>query len=220
MTLKQRKDLVELVHSILLAKWGKLHCALNFDNPYQLLVAVMLSAQCRDERVNSVTPGFFARWPDAASLAAAPVEEVEYAIRNCGLFRSKAAHLVAAARKITELHNGNVPDTMEELTGLDGVGRKSANVLLGDAFGKPGFPVDTHVKRVAGRIGITASDDPVKIEKEVCRCLEPEYWSNFSHLLIALGRQICHAGKTECGICPLAEVCTFNKKNNIKKSRR
>ena len=193
-------------------KWGRLRCALEFSNPYELLVAVMLSAQCRDERVNAVTPDFFARWSDPGSLAAAKVEEVESAIRNCGLFRSKARHLVAAADKICKIYNGQVPDTMEELTSLDGVGRKSANVLLGDAFGKPGFPVDTHVRRVCGKIGITASGDPEKIEKEVCAVLEPEYWSNFSHLLIALGRQICHAGKTECEICPVNKLCKHNNK--------
>ena len=217
MTIKQRKELVNIVHSRLLAKWGKLRCALDFSNPYQLLVAVMLSAQCRDERVNAVTPDFFDRWPDARALASADTAEVGKVICNCGLFRTKAKHLIAAAQKIVDLHNGEVPDTMEELTGLDGVGRKSANVLLGDAFNKPGFPVDTHVKRVARRIGIASTDDPEKTEREICICLAEEYWSNFSHLLIALGRQICHAGKKECDICPLSDICAENKKKSRKK---
>lgn len=212
MTQKERKNLIKTVHGILLAKWGRLRCALDFESPYELLVAVMLSAQCRDARVNAVTPEFFCHWPDVSALAAAGVEEVENVIRNCGLFRSKARHLVAAAQKIVDLYGGVVPDTMEELTTLDGVGRKSANVLLGDAFDKPGFPVDTHVRRVTRRIGIATSDDPEKIEYTVCAALEPEYWSNFSHLLIALGREICHAGKTECYVCPLAEVCLTNQK--------
>lgn len=195
------------VYDVLFARWGRLRCALNFAAPYQLLVAVVLSAQCRDERVNQTTPEFFRRWPDAAALAEARTEEVGEVIRNCGLFRNKAEHLVAAARAITSRFNGRVPETMEELSSLPGIGRKSANVLLGDAFDKPGFPVDTHVRRVLGRIGVTRSGDPARIEAEVCAELAPEKWSNFSHLVIRLGREICHARKPECGACPLEHMC-------------
>ena len=200
----------EKVYDVLFARWGRLRCALNFADPYQLLVAVVLSAQCRDDRVNQTTPEFFRRWPDAAALAGAEPEEVAEVIRNCGLFRSKAEHLTAAAAAIVSRFGGRVPETMEELTDLPGIGRKSANVLLGDAFDKPGFPVDTHVRRVLGRIGVTRSGDPERIEAEVCAELPPEKWSNFSHLVIRLGREICHARKPGCGACPLQHMCVKN----------
>ncbi len=175
----------------------------------------MLSAQCRDERVNQVTKELFALAPDPASMSRLPVDVVEKIIHPCGLSGSKSRNLIASAAIIAEKHNGIVPQSMEELTALPGIGRKSANVILGNCFDIPGFPVDTHVKRLLNRIGVVRSDSPEKIEALVNKKVAPELWTNFSHLLITHGRQICHAGKAECDNCVLNDIC---KKREIKKA--
>lgn len=187
-------------------------CALDFSTPLQLLIATVLSAQCTDKRVNMVTPELFERYPDAAALAEARLEEVEEIIHPLGFYRAKAKNLIGLAMEITERHGGEVPRTMEELTALPGVGRKTANVVLGNAFGVPGFPVDTHVIRVTGRLRWrsdwrTATPDPVKIEREITACFPPEEWTDLSHRLILFGRGVCHARKPDCGDCPLADSC-------------
>ena len=208
----KKSCLLSAVYDRLFAAYGECICPLNHDNPFQLLAAVMLSAQCRDERVNMVTKELFALAPDAAAMAALPQETVKNIIHPCGLSGSKSSNLIASAKIITEKYNGIVPADMESLTALPGIGRKSANVILGNCFNIPGFPVDTHVKRLLNRIGVVKSDSPEKIEYMVNAHLAPEYWTNFSHLLITHGRQICHAGKAECSKCVLKDLCKYGDK--------
>lgn len=201
------------IYDRLYAVYGECGCPLRHESPFQLLAAVMLSAQCRDERVNQVTEKLFAAAPDAESMAKLSVDEIAEMIRTCGLFAAKSRNLHAAAQMIVDEFHGEVPRTMEELTQLPGIGRKSANVLLGNAFDTPGFPVDTHVNRLLNRIGAVADDDPVRIESAACAKIAPEKWCNFSHLLIRHGRLVCHARKPECGKCVLAGLC---KKHGVK----
>ena len=202
------------IYDQLFALYGECVCPLKHDSPFQLLAAVMLSAQCKDERVNMVTEKLFAIAPDAPAMAALPVETVEKIIHPCGLANAKSRNLQLAARRIVEVYNGQVPRSMEELVTLAGIGRKSANVVLGNAFNIPGFPVDTHVKRLLNRIGMVASDSPETIEKLVTAQIAPELWCNFSHLLITHGRQICPARSPKCDRCPLQSICKYAKKNN------
>ena len=195
------------IHDRLFAVYGELGCPLVHRTPFQLLAAVMLSAQCRDERVNAVTVELFRRWPDPAAMAEADPDEVAKVIQCCGLFHNKSRNLVACARQLMQDHNGTVPQTMAELTRLAGIGRKSANVILGNAFGLPGFPVDTHVIRVTNRLGMVATREPEKIEAVVNAAIPPELWCNFSHLVITHGRRVCHARKPACGDCVLRDLC-------------
>ncbi|KFJ03832.1 endonuclease III [Bifidobacterium subtile] len=187
-------------------------CALDFSTPLQLLIATVLSAQTTDKRVNTVTPTLFSEYPSAADLAAASPERVEDIIHPLGFYRSKSAHIIALADQLQERFDGVVPRTMEELVTLPGVGRKTANVVLGNAFGVPGFPVDTHVMRVTGRLRWRSDwrsthPDPVRIEQEITRCFPPEEWTDLSHRLILHGRAICHARKPDCANCPLNGTC-------------
>jgi len=192
----------------LLERYPDAHCALDFRNPYELLCATILSAQCTDKRVNLVTPVLFARYPEAAALAAAKPEELEEIIRSTGFFRSKAKSLVGMAQALVERHGGKVPDDMAALLVLPGVGRKTANVVLGDAFDRrEGIVVDTHVTRVGNRLGLTKESDAVKIEQALMPLFPREQWTKISHLLIEHGRQVCDARKPRCGECILADVC-------------
>ena len=179
-------------------------------NPFELLMATILSAQCTDEQVNRVTPALFARYPNAASLARAPLKSIEKMIRSLGLFRGKARALKEASRKLLEQHGGEVPATMTELRRLKGVGRKTANVILGHAFGIPGVVVDTHVKRVSRRLGLTGESDPDNIERDLMKILPEEQWTSFSHRLILHGRRTCHARKPRCPECPIDDLCPSN----------
>jgi endonuclease-3 len=182
-------------------------CALNHADPLQLLVATILSAQTTDERVNQVTPALFTRYPAAADYAAADPEELEELIHATGFFRAKARSLIGMGRSICDQFDGRVPETMEGLTKLPGVGRKTANVVLGVAFGTPGFPVDTHVIRLSNRLGLVRTVDPVKIETEVCRMVPSEEWTGLSLRLILHGRQVCLARSPRCQVCLLATWC-------------
>jgi endonuclease-3 len=182
-------------------------CSLDYQSPFHLLVATILSAQCTDERVNLVTPGLFARYPGPAEFAAAELPELEEAIRSTGFFRAKAKSLAACARDLVAKHGGRVPDRLEDLIELRGVGRKTANVVLGNAYGIPGIVVDTHVGRLAVRLGLTAQTDPVKVEFELMERVPKRDWTLFSHLLIHHGRALCQARKPRCGECPLAPRC-------------
>ena len=202
------------LYEVLYGEYGDCECPLKHGNAFQLLAAVMLSAQCRDDRVNQVTETLFAVAPDARSMAEMPQEMVAEIIRPCGLYQTKSANLIAAARRITEVFNGEVPAEMEDLITLPGIGRKSANVLLGNAFGKPGFPVDTHVKRVLNRIGAVNASEPEKIESIVNGKVAPELWCNFSHPIIQHGRRVCSAGKPKCQTCVLKDMC---KRKGVKK---
>lgn len=194
--------------------YGTCTCPLKHASAFQLLVAVMLSAQCRDERVNKVTEVLFAQAPDAESMIKLGGSGIADIIKPCGLYKVKSRNIVAAAAMIVEKFNGKVPETMEELVTVPGIGRKSANVILGNFFRIPGFPVDTHVNRLLNRIGAVKSKDPEKIEKIVNKAIPSDYWTNFSHLLIFHGRAVCHAGKPECGKCVLNDMCVFYKKGN------
>lgn len=182
-------------------------CALRHEDPYQLLSATILSAQCTDERVNLVTPELFSRYPSVEDLAAADPSEVEAVVRSTGFFRAKAASLVAMANAVVDRFGGSVPTALEDLVTLPGVGRKTANVVRSVAFGVPGLPVDTHVGRLSLRLGLTSEHDPVKVERDLCSLLAPEQWGSFSIRLILLGREICTARRPACGSCPLADIC-------------
>jgi endonuclease-3 len=183
-------------------------CSLEHGSAYELLVATILSAQCTDERVNMVTPEVFRRWPDARSLAAAEPPEIEEVIRSTGFFRAKAKSLSSMSQDIVARHGGEPPRTMEELTALHGVGRKTANVVLGNAFGiQVGVVVDTHVGRLARRMGLTRHTDPVKVEQDLMQVVPKKDWTLFSHLLIHHGRAVCQARKAQCEVCTLAAEC-------------
>jgi len=182
-------------------------CELDFHNPWQLLIATILSAQCTDKMVNQVTPALFEQFPDPAALARAPQRKVESLIRRTGFYSQKAKAIRACARVVTERFHGDVPRTMEDLVSMQGVGRKTASVVLGTAFGQPAVFVDTHVKRLTFRLGLTKHEDPIEIERDIRTLLPPEQWTQFCHRLIHHGRRICFARKPQCDVCPLADLC-------------
>lgn len=183
------------------------HAELDFRNPFELLVATVLSAQTTDVRVNAVTPVLFARYPDPLAMSQAQSVELEDIIKSTGFFRAKAANLLALATRIVDEYDGVVPGTLKDLVTLPGVGRKTANVVLGNAFGVPGITVDTHFMRLSRRFGWTTSEDPVRIEADVAALFEPKDWTMVSHRVVFHGRRICHARKPACGVCPLAHLC-------------
>lgn len=191
----------------LAAEYPVAECALVHTSPFELLVATILSAQTTDERVNMVTPVLFARFPDAGALAGAPLAEVEDIIRSTGFFRAKTRAIVEMAQDVVARYGGEVPPRMEDLVTLRGVGRKTANVVLGVAFGIPGFPVDTHVTRLTHRLGLTTADDPVKIESEITRMVPPQEWTELSLRLILHGRRVCLARTPRCEQCVLNDIC-------------
>ena len=192
----------------LLEHYPDAHCALDFHDAFELLCATILSAQCTDKRVNMVTPSLFARYPDAGALAAARQEDVEEIIRSTGFFRSKAKSLIGMASALVAHHGGEVPAAMDALVVLPGVGRKTANVILGNAFGRnDGIVVDTHVTRLSNRLGFATGTDAVKIERALIPLFPREQWTMISHLLIEHGRQVCVARVPRCGACFLADIC-------------
>lgn len=183
------------------------HCELDFQTPLQLAVATILSAQCTDVRVNEVTPELFRRYPDAAAYAAADRAELEDLIRPTGFFRNKTDALIRLGQALIERHDGQVPGRLADLVALPGIGRKTANVILGNAFDVPGITVDTHFRRLVNRFGWTAEDDPVKIESLVAGLIEKRDWTMLSHRIIFHGRRVCHSRKPACGACTLAALC-------------
>jgi endonuclease III len=192
----------------LLAQYPDAHCALDFANPYQLLVATILSAQCTDKRVNMVTPALFAKYPTPRALARAKQEDVEELIRSTGFFRNKTKSLIGMATAVAEHHRGTIPDTMDDLTRLPGVGRKTANVVLGNAFDKnEGIVVDTHVTRLVERLGLARAATAEKIEQALMPLFPRERWAILAHLLIEHGRRVCVARKPRCRECVLADIC-------------
>ncbi|MGH7504199.1 MAG: endonuclease III [Longimicrobiales bacterium] len=198
---------------------GRLHgaypdarCSLVHRNPYELLVATILSAQCTDERVNLVTPALFRRYPTANDLAGAKQEELEDLIKSTGFFRNKTKSLLGMAGAVVDRHGGEVPDTMEALVKLPGVGRKTANVVLGNAFGRAdGVVVDTHVTRLSLRLGLTKEKDPVKIEQDLMKIVPREEWTDLAHLFIDHGRAVCRAPTPRCEVCVLSEICPSSR---------
>lgn len=193
--------------------YGDCECPLVHETPFQLLIAVILSAQCTDKRVNLTTVDLFKKYPDAEALSKADLSDVESIIHSIGLTKAKAKNIVATSKILVEKFGGEVPTTLEELISLPGVGRKTANAVLPNAFGIPGFAVDTHVKRLLNRLGIVKSDDPEAIEAVINKRMEPEYLGNFSHLLIWHGRNVCHANKKfDCeSDCVLSSSCPQRK---------
>lgn len=189
-------------------------CSLNYSDAFQLLIATRLSAQCTDARVNMVTPDLFARFPTAKAMANAKVEEIEELIKTCGLYKTKAKDLKEIARAISEEYGGIVPDTIEELTKLQGVGRKTANLVCGDVYGKPAIVTDTHFIRLCNRLGLVSTDVPLKVENEMRKLLPPDKSNDFCHRSVLFGRDICTARKAYCEKCPLNEFCP--KKIKIK----
>lgn len=187
-------------------------CALKHENAYELLVATILSAQCTDERVNEVMKSFVLRFPRVEDLAAASLEEIEKIILPTGFYKNKAKSLKAAAKYIVENYNSKVPDNMEELIKLSGVGRKTANVILSVYFNKPGLPVDTHVARISRRLGFTSESSPEKIEEDLCRLLDENEWGGFSLRLILHGRKVCKARNPMCSECVLIDECPTGQK--------
>lgn len=202
---------VRAVLTILVQLYPQAKCTLDHQDAWQLLVATILSAQCTDERVNLVTPALFARFSGVAAMAAAEPEELIKFIRSTGFFRNKAKSILGAAQALVERHSGQVPAKLEELVKLPGVGHKTANVVLGDAFGIPGITVDTHVGRVAKRLGFTQEDDPVKVEFELMELVPQERWTLFSHQVILHGRSLCQAKKPRCLQCPLLPHCPYGQ---------
>jgi len=184
-------------------------CALQHRSPFELLVATILSAQCTDKMVNQVTPRLFARFPNPRALADAPPAEIERIIQPTGFFRQKTKSIQAAARDLVERFGASVPGTLEELVTLRGVGRKTANVVLGDAFGVPGLTVDTHMMRVNRRLALTQHEDPVKIERDLMQLVPREEWTSYSHRVIQHGRVCCDARHPQCERCPLRELCPW-----------
>ena len=195
------------IYRILTKTYPEVRCELDFENPLQLLVAVVLSAQCTDKRVNAITPALFKKYKSAKDYAKAPLSEIEQFIYSAGFYHAKARHLKGLGRKIVEEFGGKVPATIEELVTLPGVGRKTANVVLGHAFGIPGITVDTHFGRLSRRFEWSSSMDPVKVEREVGLLIPEKEWTNLSQRMIWHGRRICHSRKPACGACPLAKIC-------------
>lgn len=187
-------------------------CSLDYDKDYELLFSVRLAAQCTDARVNQVTPALFARFPTLEAFAAASQEEVGEYVRSCGFWRAKARDIVAAAKMLLSDYGGRVPDNMEDLLRLPGVGRKTANLVLGDVYGQAGYVCDTHCIRITGRLGLTdGSRDPVQVERQLRRCIPPEESSNFCHRMVLHGRAVCMARRPNCGGCTLRDLCDFGK---------
>ena len=182
-------------------------CSLVYEKPYELMIATRLSAQCTDARVNIVTKDLFVQYPTLESFAEADLEKLEAAVKPCGFYRTKAKSIKEAAQRLLEVYGGVIPDTMEELLTLPGIGRKTANLLLGDVYGKPAVVADTHFIRITRRLGLTKHKEPEKVEDDLRKLLPPEESSDFCHRVVLFGRDVCTARKPRCAACPLAEVC-------------
>ena len=208
-----KKELAKGAVELLKAEYPDAICSLNYSDPFQLLIATRLSAQCTDARVNMVTPALFKDFPTAEKMAEAELSRVEEHIKSCGLYKTKAKDLIAIGKGIVEKFGGRVPDTIEELTTLSGVGRKTANLIIGDVYGKPAVVTDTHLIRLANRIGLTKEKEPFKVEKELKAILPPEESNDFCHRTVLHGRAVCTARKACCEKCVLKEIC---KKVNVK----
>lgn len=190
-------------------------CSLDFETPFQILVSVVLSAQCTDERVNKTTPSIFSKYPDAIDFVNMPIETLQELIHPCGFYKTKSKNLKLAAEKIVNDFAGKVPETMEELMSIPGVGRKSANVIMLEAFNNPqGIAVDTHAKRISNRIGLSSESEPTKIEQDLLKLIPKKYYKDVNHVLVWHGRNTCTAIKPKCNICPVKDYCKYYKDNS------
>ena len=207
-SLTKRRNRAASLKPVLAELYPDLTVSLDWGTPLELLVATILSAQCTDERVNRVTPALFERYPDAEAFAGADREELEGLIHSTGFYRNKARNIQVMAQRVVSEHGGQVPDSMDELVELPGVARKTANVVLSNAFGRnEGVVVDTHVKRVAGRLGLTGETDPVRVERDLMQVLDPDDWHSFPWRMILHGRQRCAARKPDCSACEIRDLC-------------
>ena len=208
-----KKDAIKVVE-ILKNTYPDAKCSLDFKTPFEMLVAVCLSAQCTDDRVNKTTPSIFARFDSPEEFANADIKELEALVHPCGFYKNKAKNLKAAGQKIVAYFNGKVPNTMEELMAIPGVGRKSANVIMLEAFNMPqGIAVDTHCKRIANRLGLSNEREPSKIEQDLLKILPSEYYKDVNHIFIWHGRNTCTSQNPKCSTCPVRDYCKFYKKN-------
>ena len=205
--LSQMKKRAEKIIDIFRNTYGNAECSLDFTTPLELLIATQLAAQCTDARVNLVTPALFRKYPDAYAFAFADETELQEIIRSCGFYKNKARNIIGCCQKIISEFGGSVPDNMDDLLSLPGVGRKTANLVLGDVFGIPGIVVDTHATRLANRFGFTKNKDPYKIELDLMKIIPKEHWSWFCHCLVEHGRAYCKAQKPDCQNCPMGELC-------------
>ncbi|MBE6727396.1 MAG: endonuclease III [Ruminococcaceae bacterium] len=208
----RKKELAALAVERLEKLYPDAICSLQYSDPFQLLVATRLSAQCTDARVNMVTPALFAEFPTAQSMAKAPLERVEELIKTCGLYKTKAKDLIGIGKGICENYAGKVPDTIEQLITLPGVGRKTANLVCGDIYGKSAVVTDTHFIRLCNRLGLVSTTDPLKVEMQMRKLLDPQKSNDFCHRTVLFGRDICTARKPFCEKCPLEDICPKNIK--------
>ena len=208
-----KKEKAVLICKKLEEKYPDAVCSLTYSKPHELMIAGRLSAQCTDERVNTVTGELFEKYTSIDDFAAADVKDIEEIIRSCGLYKTKAKSIVEMCAAIKERFGGEIPDTIEQLTTLPGIGRKTANLIMGDVFHKPAIVTDTHCIRITGRLGLTDNTEPVKVENDLRKLIPPELSSDFCHRLVLFGREICKARGERCGECPLRELClSFGKK--------
>ena len=213
----KRSEKVLKIKEIFDKVYADAKCSLDYTEPYQLLIAVVLSAQCTDKRVNIVTKTLFEKYKTLKDFANADIDGLAEDVKPCGFYKTKSRNIKALAQKIIEEHGGKIPDTMEELTALPGVGRKTANLILGDVYGKPALVIDTHAIRLTGRIGLTKETDPKKIEFDLKKFVPDDYSIHFCHQLVWHGRAICTARSPKCEICPIAMLCKHYEKTYVKK---
>jgi len=210
-----KKERAAAICEILEKTYPDAACSLEYSDPFQLLVATQLAAQCTDARVNIVTKDLFVKYPDVYAFANADISELEQDIRSTGFFRNKARNLINASKLIISDYNGKVPSNMDDLLKLPGVGRKTANLILGDSFGIPGVVIDTHAGRLAKRIGLTKHDDPEKVEFDIMKLLPKERWIGFGHLMVFHGRAVCVARKPRCHECQILQLCDYGRKSLV-----
>lgn len=209
-----KNEIAELAIAELEKLYPDIECSLKYEKPYELMFATRLAAQCTDARVNIVTKELFKKYPDLQSFADADIEELESYVKPCGLYHMKARSLKEMARQLLENFNGEVPDNMEDLLTLSGIGRKTANLVLGDVFGKPAIVTDTHCIRITGRLGLTTNTEPAKVEKDLSKILPPEVSNHFCHQTVQFGRDVCRARNPKCKECSLNYFCEYYKQKN------
>ena len=207
----KRQEKILIIRERLTELYPDTECTLVYEDPFQLLIATQLAAQCTDARVNIVTKTLFKKYPTVKSFADADLSELEQDIKSTGFYHNKAKNIIGCAKKLLSDFGGEVPKTMEELLSLPGTGRKTANLVLGDAFGIPGIVIDTHAKRLSGRLGLTKEETPEKIEKDLTKFVPKDYWTTLGHHFVDHGRAICDARKPKCEACVLSDICNFAK---------